>query len=460
MSSEIAAEPTPQAVPEATDKTVEPTTAAVDVQPTEPKAEEPVAAPTDKPAEAAPTEQTTAATPVAEQKDETTEKKTEEPQAPAQPEYLTKIPGLSKFFEGLPEILKKTGHTEMWGVPLKDSNDIPTVNVLIKFLRANEGNVKLAEQQLTKALEWRKEINPIEIANNAKFSAKKFEGLGYITSYVDPSYGETIFTWNIYGGVKDLHGTFGDLNEFIRWRTALMEKGVQELKLNEATDIIEYDGEDRYQMLQVHDYKGVSFLRLDPTVKAASKKTIEVFSTAYPELLREKFFINVPTIMGWMFSAMKIFLSKNTIRKFHPISNGANLGREFSFVEELPKSYGGQGAELKDAGRTVPLIDDVPASEPAKPATEAAKEVAADKAEPKVEPEVAAAPVPAATEAPKEEAPKEEASKEEAPKEEAPKEEAPKEEAPKEEAPKEEAPKEETVKTEEPAAAPAAEESK
>lgn len=202
------------------------------------------------------------------------------------------------------------------------------------------------------------------------------------------------------------------MSRFIRWRTALMERGVQELKLNEATEVIEYDGEDRYQMLQVHDYKGVSFLRLDPTVKAASKKTIEVFSTAYPELLREKFFINVPTIMGWMFGAMKIFLSKNTIRKFHPISNGANLGREFTFVEDLPKSYGGQGAELKDAGRTVPLIDDIPAGEPAKAATEAAKEVAAAKAEEPKAPEAEPAPVPApaATEAPKEEAVKPEES--------------------------------------------------
>lgn len=220
MSSEIAAVPAPQSVPETTEKTVEPTTAAVEVEPTESKPEEAVVAPTDKPTEAipspaeAPAEQTTAAAPVAEPKDEAADKK-EEPQAPAQPEYLTKIPGLNKFFESLPEILKKTGHGEMWGVPLKDSDDIPTVNVLIKFLRANEGNVKQAEEQLTKALEWRKEINPVEIAKSAKFSAKKFEGLGYITSYLDPTYGETIFTWNIYGGVKDLQNTFGDLDEYV-----------------------------------------------------------------------------------------------------------------------------------------------------------------------------------------------------------------------------------------------------
>lgn len=204
-----------------------------------------------------------------------------------------------------------------------------------------------------------------------------------------------------------------------------MERGVQELKLNEATEVVEYDGEDRYQMLQVHDYKGVSFLRMDPTVRAASKKTIEVFSTAYPELLREKFFINVPTIMGWMFGAMKVFLSKNTIRKFHPISNGANLGKEFSFVEDLPKSYGGQGAELDKAGRTIPLIDDIPAGEPAQAATQAGKEEAVEEAVKKAETaeqstkadaEPAAAPAPVVTEASKEavvnqEIPKEEPAK-------------------------------------------------
>ncbi|EED17985.1 CRAL/TRIO domain protein [Talaromyces stipitatus ATCC 10500] len=437
MSSETAAEPTTQSVPE-TVKAVEPTTAAVETKTAELQPEKKVELATDKPTEAvtapaeAPAEQTAAAAPVAEQKNETTEKR-QEPEVPAQPEYLTKVPGLSKFFDSLPGILEKTGHSEMWGVPLKDSKDIPTVNVLIKFLRANEGNIKQAEEQLTKALQWRKEINPVELAKNAKFSAKKFEGLGYITSYLDPTYGETIFTWNIYGGAKDLPNTFGDLDEFIRWRTALMERGVQELKLNEATEVIEYDGEDRYQMLQVHDYKGVSFLRLDPAVKAASKKTIEVFSTAYPELLREKFFVNVPAIMGWMFGAMKIFLSKNTIRKFHPISNGANLGREFAFVEDLPKSYGGQGAELKDAGRSVPLIDDIPAGEPAKAATEAAKETATEK---KVESGAVPAPAPTATEVPKEEALQEEP-------------------------PREEAPKAEPSKPEEPSAAePAAEESK
>lgn len=221
MASEITAENPIQSLPETPGKTAETTTATVEVKPIESAPQE-EAGSTENANEQAPvvsTEQPSAAVPEATTPAaETTKDAVEEPQqpeAPVQPEYLTKVPGLEKFFEELPSILQKTGHSEMWGVPLKDSKDIPTVNVLIKFLRANEGNVQLAVNQLTKALEWRKEINPIEIVENAKFSAKKFEGMGYITSYLDPTYGETVFTWNIYGGVKDLHSTFGDLDEYV-----------------------------------------------------------------------------------------------------------------------------------------------------------------------------------------------------------------------------------------------------
>jgi len=140
-----------------------------------------------------------------------------------------------------------------------------------------------------------------------------------------------------------------------------MELAVQDLKMKDATTVIDYDGEkDPYQMIQVHDYLNVKFFRMDPAVRAATKKTIDVFSTAYPELLREKFFVNVPSIMGWMFSAMKLILSRNTTRKFHPITNGVNLAREFpaTIADKLPKTYGGKGADLKDEARTVQLVDD------------------------------------------------------------------------------------------------------
>lgn len=186
-----------------------------------------------------------------------------------------------------------------------------------------------------------------------------------------------------------------------------MELAVKDLKLGDATSVMDYNGEDPYQMVQVHDYLNVSFLRMNPNVKAATKKTIEVFAMAYPELLREKFFVNVPALMGWMFTAMKVFLSKNTTRKFHPITNGVNLAREFpSLVDKFPAAYGGKSEELQKTARTVNLT----AEEDSKP--EAGKEEPAKEA-PKDESNEA--PKEEAKEAPKEEtkeAPKE--AKEEA----------------------------------------------
>ena len=72
-----------------------------------------------------------------------------------------------------------------------------------------------------------------------------------------------------------------------------MELSVQKLDLASATEKIPENGVDPYRMIQVHDYLNVSFLRMDPAVKAASKEVITVFSMAYPELLKAKFFVNV-----------------------------------------------------------------------------------------------------------------------------------------------------------------------
>lgn len=133
--------------------------------------------------------------------------------APPKPEFLVTNPALSQFFDRLPSILENAGYTEMWGVTLKDSSDPPTANVMIKFLRANDGIVKQAEVQLTKALEWRKKFDPLALAEKAHFSSTKFGGLGYITTYQDPKFGEVIFTWNIYGFVKSIDQTFGNFEE-------------------------------------------------------------------------------------------------------------------------------------------------------------------------------------------------------------------------------------------------------
>ncbi|KAG5982073.1 hypothetical protein E4U55_002308 [Claviceps digitariae] len=274
------------------------------------------------------------------------------PAAPAAPETP-----LTKLTARLPDIINKAKHTEMWGVELSTSAaHAPTQVVLLKFLRANNNDVEAAEKQLTSALEWRKEVQPTKLVSEA-FPKTKFGDLGYVTSHKDEDGKETVITWNVYGAVKDNKATFGNVEEFIRWRTALMELGVQKLRLNDITKPLGEDDEDVYRMLQVHDYLSVSFFRMDPAVKAASKQTIQTFSMAYPELLAHKYFVNVPAIMGWMFGFMKLFLAPATLRKFHPMTSGTTLATELkSIAGSLPKEYGGQGPSVKEA-ETVQLVD-------------------------------------------------------------------------------------------------------
>ncbi|KAM0355656.1 hypothetical protein ACHAPU_000041 [Fusarium lateritium] len=268
---------------------------------------------------------------------------------------------LTKLNGRLDEILSKAQHKEMWGVQLSNTQHVPTQVVLQKFLRANNDDPVAAEKQLTQALEWRKKMNPAALVTQT-FDKSKFGDLGFVTSHEGENGKETIITWNIYGAVKNNKATFGDVDEFIKWRAAIMELSVQKLNLDQVTELIPEGGEDPYQMIQVHDYLSVSFFRMDPAVKAASKETISVFSMAYPELLAHKYFVNVPAIMGWMFGAMKLFLAPTTLRKFHPMSSGTTLATELkSIASTLPKEYGGQGPSVRE-GQSVSLADVTEAS--------------------------------------------------------------------------------------------------
>ncbi|KPM35668.1 Phosphatidylinositol transfer protein sfh5 [Neonectria ditissima] len=303
----------------------------------------PAVAAADKPVDQQPVEQS------AEQPGE----KAAEAVAPLTPPVETPV---VKLNARLADIVSQTGYSEMWGVQLSDIDHVPTKVVLQKFLRANNDDVAAAEKQLVSALEWRKKMQPASLVNKT-FDKKKFNDLGFVTVHKAEDGKETIITWNIYGAVKDNKATFGNVEEFIKWRAAIMELSVQKLNLAAVTEAIPEGGEDPYQMIQVHDYLSVSFFRMDPAVKAASKETISVFSMAYPELLSNKYFVNVPAIMGWMFGAMKLFLSPATLRKFHPMTSGTTLATELkSIVSSLPKEYGGQGSSVKE-GLTISLAE-------------------------------------------------------------------------------------------------------
>ncbi|EON95823.1 putative phosphatidylinositol transfer protein sfh5 protein [Phaeoacremonium minimum UCRPA7] len=234
----------------------------------------------------------------------------------------------SDFAKKLPDILKEVGHDEMWGVTLVDETHVPTAIILQKFLNANEGDLTKAIEQFTGALKFRKEKKPLDLLKKT-FSASKFGQLGAVTTYqVKDSAIPEVFTWNFYGNVKDrMDEVFVPLEDFMDYRIALQELGIQQLKLSEATKRIS-EFEDPYKIIQVHDYKN------------------------------EKFFVNVPAVMGWLYGVLKLFVAEKTRKKFHPMANGGNLAAEFVGSglneKELPKEYGGEAGAGDGSVKTFP----------------------------------------------------------------------------------------------------------
>jgi len=138
------------------------------------------------------------------------------------------------FSKQLLDILERTSHDEVWGVkllvPSEFSNiitekldatetvsstllpPVPVLNVLQKFLRANQNDVATAARQLEQTLIWRKEFNPQAAAFTESFDQATFGGLGYITELETKDGRDSTIVWNIYGAVKDKQKTFGNVD--------------------------------------------------------------------------------------------------------------------------------------------------------------------------------------------------------------------------------------------------------
>jgi hypothetical protein len=237
---------------------------------------------------------------------------------------------VSKFLEELPSIVESVDYDELYGHQLiaGDFYDKTIVeNLLYKFLKANAWDYDKSKDQLVKTLKWRKQFNPLKAAFIDEHDSK-FSGVVTITQYKD------VISWNLYntGDPKQL---FVDLDAFLRFRIGVMERSLQLLDF----------GENDY-MVQIHDYDGLSFLRFDPDIKKGSRATIKIFQDYYPELLKQKFFVNVPVLMTWVYEFVKRWINKETSKKFIMCSKSEDLVKYLG--EEVPKKYGGKGNELKD----------------------------------------------------------------------------------------------------------------
>ncbi|AOA62229.1 Non-classical phosphatidylinositol transfer protein (PITP) [Komagataella phaffii CBS 7435] len=255
------------------------------------------------------------------------------------PEEQEKL--VSQFVEQLSEIVEEAEYDELWGNQLDPKGSFYKESIAkklaTKFLRANRWDLELAKKQLTNTLIWRKEFNPLSAGFREKHD-EKFDILGVITYHSEqPVPNIKLINWNLYGNVKDPKSIFEDLPTFMRWRVGLMEQALQMLSFDDDTN--EY-------MVQIHDYKNVAFLKLDPSVKKGSKSVIEIFTSYYPEVMSRKYFVNVPLILSWVYTLVKTFVPKETSRKFQVLSNSKDIAS--SLGDLVPTEYGGKGNKLED----------------------------------------------------------------------------------------------------------------
>ncbi|EMD38799.1 hypothetical protein CERSUDRAFT_112536 [Gelatoporia subvermispora B] len=224
----------------------------------------------------------------------------------------------------------------LWGVPL--SGDAPATDarvsvVLMKFLRARDLDVEAARKMLSDTLKWREEFKVDEVTK-AEYDEETFGGVGKIFGHDKD--GRPV-VYNLYGGNKK---AFGNVEEFIRWRVAFMEKCIAEL------DFVTQD-----QMVQIHDYDGVPMIfGRDANQKAAAAQATKIFQDYYPEFLYRKFFVNVPSLLTWVFWMFKPLMPAKTLSKMSMIGSGpSTIGAAVLPVidaAELPKRYGGQASDF------------------------------------------------------------------------------------------------------------------
>ncbi|KAJ2505007.1 Non-classical phosphatidylinositol transfer protein (PITP), partial [Coemansia sp. RSA 2052] len=263
---------------------------------------------------------------------------------------------IAQLREQVPQIIEDAGKvssvavdSSIWGVPLvpapgsKAERDLRVDVVLHKFLKARSGDIALARQMLTNTLKWRAEFNIAGLLEE-EFPEDVFGNVGYI--YGHDEQGRPV-TYNFYGNL-DNKQVFGDLDRFLRWRVQLHERGMRTLDFVNIAD-----------MIQVHDYDGVSIFGYDKFARAASKATVQLMSDNYPETLATKIFANVP---GWgetVFNVICRWLSEDTKRKFVVVSKASapRVLAERIGEDNLPEKFRPSSAEkeLQQPSSAVPL---------------------------------------------------------------------------------------------------------
>lgn len=251
-----------------------------------------------------------------------------------------------KVYNELPTLIVKkcSGYDELYGYKLNyQDKDKELVSkyfkedvakaLIYKFCVAYNFIYNDITTHIIKILSWRREFNPLSAAFKESHD-ETLQKIGLVTQYKDGDANKKVVTWNLYGAISDRKDLFKDSEKFARYRVGLMERGLR---------LLDFTNDSNNYMAQVHDYKGVSLFRMDTDTRKCTRNVIAIFQDYYPELLSSKYFVNVPSLMAWVFGVIKTFVDSKTKEKFIALMDGKKLG---SYLPQCPsKPYGGKDAK-------------------------------------------------------------------------------------------------------------------
>lgn len=261
-----------------------------------------------------------------------------------------------RVFKDLPALIKTkcNGYDELYGYKMNpEDEDSDLVQkfykedvaraLVFKLCKAYKFQYNEIVERFVSIMKWRSDFNPLSAAFLEAHN-KELQNVGILTSYPTEDANKRVVTWNLYGQLVKKKHLFKDVNKFLRYRIGLMERGLR---------LLDFTDDNNCYMTQVHDYKGVSVLRMDSDIKKCTKQVIAIFQQYYPELLFAKYFVNVPTIFQWVYDVIRTFVDKETMKKFVVLNDGSKLGAYLKLCPQKP--FGGQ--DVKNSLQDENVVD-------------------------------------------------------------------------------------------------------
>lgn len=222
----------------------------------------------------------------------------------------------------------------LWGVPLLHSKgDERTDVILLKFLRARDFKVNDAYSMLKETVLWRKEFNADSLIDE-QIDSTDYDSVAYMHGCDKEGHPVCYNHYGIFQDKELYQKTFGDeaqLNNFLRWRIQVLEKGIQKL---------DFSAGGVHSMVQITDLKdSPGFVKR----RNITKKAFTVLQDNYPELVAKQIFINVPWYFGALYSLHGKIVTPRSKSKVVVARPGKVTETLFKYIspEHVPVQYGG-----------------------------------------------------------------------------------------------------------------------